>query len=97
MKKISALLIALTLILSSLNFAYASDKEVNVKVKGIVCSFCVKNIEKSFLKNDSIEAVTANLDTKIVTINLKEGKNIKDEYINETITDAGFNVTEITR
>lgn len=94
-KKISVIFAAAFLVFSQM--AFAAGKEINVKVKGLVCAFCVKNIEKSFLKNDAVEKVKADLDTKIVTINLKEGKTLSDEVITETISDAGYNVTTIER
>ena len=100
MKKISAILpkvfLALFLLISSINYAFAAT-EVKVKVKGLVCAFCARNIEKSFLKNEAVEKVKADLDTKIVTIDLKEGQQMSDETIKETITDAGYNVVKIER
>ncbi len=71
--------------------------EVKVKVKGLVCAFCARNIEKSFLKNPAVEKVKADLDTKIVTIDVKEGQQISDETVKEIITDAGYNVVKIER
>lgn len=96
MTKISAIFLSLFLLVSSFNYALAAT-EVKVKVKGLVCAFCARNIEKSFLKNASVEKVKANLDTKIVTIDLKEGQQISDETVKEIITDAGYNVVKIER
>lgn len=100
MKKISAILpkvfLALFLLTSSFSSAFAAT-EVKIKVKGLVCAFCARNIEKSFLKNEAVEKVKADLDTKIVTIDLKEGQQMSDETIKETITDAGYNVVKIER
>lgn len=95
MKKISAIFLSLFLIFTS--SAYAANTEIKVKVKGLVCAFCARNIEKSFLKNPAVEKVKADLDTKIVTIDLKEGQEISDEIIKETITDAGYNTVKIER
>ncbi len=93
-KKISAIFLSLFLIFTSSAFAAT---EVKVKVKGLVCAFCARNIEKSFLKNPAVEKVKADLDTKTVTIDLKEGQEISDETIKETITDAGYNTVKIER
>lgn len=97
MKKISVIFLSIFLIISQNNFAIAAGKEVNVKVQGLVCAFCIRNIEKSFLRNDAVEKVKANLDTKTVTINFKDGEDLSDEVIKETITDAGYNVKTINR
>lgn len=96
MKKISAIFLSLFLLVSSLNPAFAAT-EVKVKVKGLVCAFCARNIEKSFLKNNAVEKVKADLDTKIVTIDLKEGQQLSDESIKVIITDAGYNAVKIER
>ncbi|HLD76930.1 MAG TPA: heavy metal-associated domain-containing protein [Rickettsiales bacterium] len=96
MKKISAIFLSLFLLVSSFNSAFAAT-EVKVKVKGLVCAFCARNIEKSFLKNEAVEKVKADLDTKIVTIDLKEGQQISDETVKAIITDAGYNAVKIER
>jgi copper chaperone CopZ len=75
----------------------SSPVVIKAKVRGLVCAFCSRNIEKSFQKRSEVEKVSADLDTKIVTIDLKNGENLSDEEVTKIITDAGYNVSEINR
>lgn len=75
----------------------AFAKEVNVKVSGMVCSMCAQGIEKKFKAEESVKSINVNLDKKIVKIETHEGKDIDDAVITKHITEAGYNVAEITR
>jgi len=81
----------------SFAFAQVIEKEVTVKVKGLVCSFCAFSLDKSFKKLDEVEKIEVELDKKEVYIDFKEGKSLSDEIITKTIVDAGYNVTKIMR
>jgi copper chaperone CopZ len=70
---------------------------VNVKVNGMVCSMCAQGIEKKFSKEPSVKNLKVDLDQKIVTINTHDGKDVSDEVVKKLITEAGYNVAEITR
>ena len=74
----------------------AMAETVNVKVNGLVCSFCATAIEKTFSKK-GVENVDINLDEKYVRFDLPEGKDLSDEEITETINDAGYDVRNIER
>jgi copper chaperone CopZ len=111
MHNMKVILAAFIFTFTWLNFAKANHSEetaisisaeqavniIRVKVNGLVCAFCVRNIEKSFCKNEAVEAVDISLDDKIVTITLKEGKNLDDATITKIITGSGYNVAEIMR
>ncbi len=90
MKKI----LVLVLMTSALS-AFAG--EVNVKVSGMVCSMCAQGIQKKFSQEKSVKKLDVNMDTKLVTIHTHEGKDIGDDTIKKLITEAGYNVAEITR
>lgn len=75
----------------------AFAKEVQVKVSGMVCSMCAQGIEKKFKSEEAVKSINVNLDKKIVKIETHEGKDIDDAVIKKHITEAGYNVAEITR
>lgn len=95
MKKLSILLLLGVFILSSP--AWALSKQVDVKINGLVCDFCAQAMEKVFGKQDEVADISVDLDTKIVTINMKDGQNMDDAVITKLITDSGYNVEEIMR
>ena len=76
--------------------AYASHA-IEVSVKGLVCDFCARALEKVFGKQEEVSSINVDLDTKIITIDLNEGQDMSDEKITELITDSGYNVDGITR
>jgi mercuric ion binding protein len=75
--------------------AYAD--QITVGVKGMVCSFCAQGIKKTFLRKDGVESVDVDLDKKIVTITTKQGANLTDSDVKESIVDAGYEVLSIDR
>ncbi len=96
--------LALTFTILTLCFAlpvYAeeavSSGDVRVSVNGLVCDFCARALEKVFGKQEAVENINVNLDTKIITINFKEGGKLDDETIKSLIQDSGYNVEAINR
>jgi copper chaperone CopZ len=75
----------------------AMAETIHVGVDGLVCAFCVKGIESSFMKNEAVNTVEVDLDKKLVTLITKPDKKLEDAVIKEAITDAGYNVTNIHR
>ena len=71
--------------------------DIDVKVKGMVCSFCVQGIEKKFKGEDSVDSVKVNLDESLVSIWLKENQTLDDARIESLVKDSGYNVAEIKR
>lgn len=72
-------------------------QEAEVKVKGMVCSFCAQGITKKFKAQTEVQDVKVSLETKLVTIYFKENQNLDDSKINEILTGAGYNVDKISR
>ncbi|MES2768322.1 MAG: cation transporter [Bdellovibrionota bacterium] len=71
--------------------------EANVKVNGMVCSFCTSKLEKSFKAKDEVNVVHVDLDKKNVHLVFKDQKNLSDDEIKKIITEAGYNVVRVER
>lgn len=88
----------LTTLLFLATQAFAGENaDINVTVKGMVCSFCVQGIEKKFKGESSVDNVKVNLDESLVSIWLKESHALSDDRIEVLIKDSGYNVAEIKR
>ena len=70
---------------------------ISVLIKGMVCSFCVQGIERSFQEEPSTEALSVSLETRTVTIKLKPSQTLSDDKIREIIKDAGYDLEKIIR
>ena len=78
--------------------AWASEvADVQVVVKGMVCSFCVQGIEKKFTSEDVVEKVKVDLEVSTVSVWLKEEQSLTDDTITKLVQSAGYNVEKITR
>ena len=77
--------------------AKKSSKEVNVKVNGMVCSFCTSKLEKSFKEKSEVSQVHVNLDSKNIHVVFAENKNLSDDEIKKIVTDAGYTVVKLER
>ena len=91
-----AMVIAITSV-GSLSMAKADTSHALVKVNGLVCDFCAVALEKVFNKKPEVSDIDVNLTKKVVKINFKDGQTLTDDKIRKGITDAGYNVVEITR
>lgn len=74
---------------------YIESKENNImekliKVDGMMCMHCVKNVKNALEVIDGIIDVNINLDTKEVVIKLS--KEVLDKEIEEAISKAGYQV-----
>ena len=87
-------LLPLLLVLMSFNTMAA---QVKIKVSGMVCSMCAQGIQKKFSKDPAVKELKVNMDEKIVTLEIHEGKEISDGTIKNLITEAGYNVAGIER
>lgn len=75
----------------------AHAETIKVSVNGLVCSFCATGVEKTFKSEPAVQGVNVDLDTKLVTIKLKDGQTMNDATVTKLITDAGYNITNIAR
>ena len=86
------LIIIFTLLFS--HNTYASC-QIKADVKGLVCDFCARSLEKIFSKRDEVTNIKVDLNKGEVLINLKKNKTLKSEIIKKLIADSGYNVTKI--
>lgn len=77
--------------------AAASAGTIEMKVYGLVCGFCAQGIEKTLRKNPATADVVVSLENKLVAIETKEGTDITDGELAKALTDAGYDVKEVTR
>ena len=77
--------------------AAAYAETIDIKVNGLVCDFCARTIEKTFMRTGQVENMEVDLAKGDVRVTTKPGAEISDEKITELITDAGYNVKGITR
>jgi len=78
-----------------LAFTLPAHAQTYVDVNGLVCDFCAQSLKKVFSKEEAVEDIDVNLDTKVVTINFKDGLSLDDEMITKLVTDSGYNVEAI--
>ena len=76
--------------------AFASSV-INVKVHGLVCDFCAQAIGIMLKKDAAVSASRINLNSKIVTIKVRNGRKISNRRITQLITAAGYQVVGIAR
>ena len=70
---------------------------LNISVKGLVCDFCARSIEKLFKKENSVEEIDVNLENMLIIIRLKNGETLNNEKAIRLINDSGYDVQEINR
>ena len=91
MKKI---FLAMALILLAGN---ANANTVKAHVNGLVCAFCATAIENSLKREPNVKSIKVDLDTKIVTIDFTDGKEMNDAALTHLLSEAGYTVTSIER
>lgn len=93
MKKLLLILVAGTLA----NPVIMAGQKVDIKVKGMVCSFCAQGLDKKFKAEPAVEKVSVSLKEKEILLELKDGRQLNDERIKRIVHDAGYNVHSIKR
>ena len=74
-----------------------ATQTIKANVNGMVCAFCAQGIEKTLRKNPATEDVVVSLESKLVAVGTKPGQDIPDADLVKAITNAGYEVKEITR
>ena len=77
--------------------AEVTDASATAKVKGMVCDFCARAVEKVFGREDAVEAVSVDLDEGAIRIAFKPGQSLSDERIGELVKKSGYALTAIER
>lgn len=93
MKKI---ILMAVLVMGTAAAAHAVET-VNVKVKGLVCSFCAQGLSKAFKMEPGVDDVKVSLKDKLLSLKLKPGATQDDKAITKFVTDSGYNVESIQR
>ena len=94
MKNICLLTLLWVLFASPVNAADHTDK-LYVDVNGLVCDFCAQALEKVFAKKEQVESIHVDLDSKVVAITFRPGRQLDDDTISAMIADAGYDVRAI--
>jgi hypothetical protein len=68
-----------------------------ISVSGMVCDFCARGIEKTFIKDKTVLKVDVDLSGGKVLIAYSQEKNINFEDIKKKILSNGQNATDLQR
>lgn len=96
MKRLTFLLVGVTLLVSTATDSYAqkkTDKTVLYTVS-MHCKSCKAKIERDIAFEKGVKQVTASLDEKLVTVKYDETKTTP-EKIAEAIRKLGYEVSEV--
>jgi mercuric ion binding protein len=80
-----------------LSSGIAFAKQINVTVKGMVCSFCAQGIKKKFSAEKAVDQVQVDLDHHLVTLKLKEGNDLTNDTITQLLKDSGYTMEKVQR
>ena len=72
-----------------------SKSLVLLKVDGIVCSFCLTGIQKTLASQPPVDSVDFDLNTGIISIQLKPDQTIDFDLVKAIIFDSGYEVKVI--
>lgn len=70
---------------------------IEMKVNGLVCSFCAQGIEKTLRKNPATADVFVSLESRLVAVATRDGADIPDADLRKALTNAGYEVKAIER
>ena len=73
------------------NSAFAATS-IHAEVKGMVCAFCAKGINKKLREVDATKDVWVDLKNRMVVVELKDQKTMSLESFTKLIKDAGYDV-----
>lgn len=76
---------------------HAKGAHVDLTVLGMVCEFCAESILKIFNEEESVQNLTIDFDSHLVSIDLKDGQSLSDERIKELIHYSGYDLEKIVR
>ena len=95
--KIKLLLVIVCFIFSFSNTTFASEannNKIDVSVKGMVCDFCARGIEKVFKKEKAVKAINVDLSNQKITVELNIGETMSDSYVTKLIESNGVSVVK---
>lgn len=74
-----------------------ANADISVGLNGLVCDFCSIALNKTFKKQDTVIATHVDLDTKTLSVDLKDGASMDNDRIIKLVKKAGYSVTKIAR
>ena len=84
-------------LLLALAAGFAQAKTIKMEVHGLVCAFCAQGIEKKLRTMQPTQDVYVSLERKLVAVALKDGQDIADAQLRDSLKDAGYDVVKIAR
>ena len=88
-------LLAVLLAGLSPGIALAGALVYRITVAGMVCSFCAQGIEKRLKAVPGTEAVTIDLNKRLVEVTARPGATIDTASLRRAIREAGYDVRRI--
>ena len=76
------------------NTAFAATS-IHAEVKGMVCAFCAKGINKKLRELEATQYVWVDLKNRMVILELKDQKTMSLEAFTKIIKDAGYDVASV--
>ncbi|MGR3174728.1 MAG: heavy-metal-associated domain-containing protein [Candidatus Scalindua sp.] len=73
----------------------AEPAKVQVKLDGLVCTFCAYNLEKKLKRLEAVEGLKIFVNAGLAELTIKEGKSIDVDGIKKAVKDGGFTPREI--
>ena len=70
---------------------------IHIGVNGLVCDFCARALEKVFMKRGDIAGIDVDLGASRIVVSLKDHAHIDDATLRKLVTDAGYNISGISR
>lgn len=67
---------------------FGKTKTVTFGVEGMMCNNCRAHVEKALLEVKGVRAATADLESKTVTVTVKE--SVSEETLKAAVTAAGY-------
>ncbi|NQZ14574.1 MAG: heavy-metal-associated domain-containing protein [Alphaproteobacteria bacterium] len=96
MSRLKAFSILLSLALAACAGS-APNNSVALKIDGMTCEPCAQTLEKKFMKEDTIEAVSVDWEEGTATLIQKQDQRIKDTTIEKIVDWSGYELVSINR
>jgi copper chaperone CopZ len=85
------------LTITTLLFLEAFESDININVKGLVCDFCARSVEKTFGKLEAVSDVAVDLEQGVISLEIKDTHNLSDAEIEKLVKANGFSLESIKR
>ncbi|KKK99351.1 hypothetical protein LCGC14_2633630 [marine sediment metagenome] len=96
MKKNFLILVPIIFILVIfIRLASGEAGKVQVKLDGLVCTFCAYNLEKKLKRIEAVEDLEILVNAGLAEFKIKEGKSIDVDEIKKAVKDGGFTPRDI--